>query len=154
MKIIVCGGRTFFDKELYFHTLDYLNSKRTISIVVHGGAKGADSLAGVWAKQNNLQCIVYEADWDAYGKGAGFDIGSRGTCAVDQGDFLAWTASEATASILWRLRSAATSAAASVGCVGGWNCSIFTCGGSSTCRTHFRCIVRGLLWSVQATGEA
>ena len=72
MKIIVCGGRTFFDKELCFHTLDYLNSKRTISIVVHGGAKGADSLAGVWAKQNNLQCIVYEADWDACGKGAGF----------------------------------------------------------------------------------
>jgi hypothetical protein len=37
----------------------------------HGGAEGADTLAGKMAIQMGLMCVVHTAEWDKYGKGAG-----------------------------------------------------------------------------------
>ena len=39
--------------------------------VVHGGAKGADWLAGQVAKSLGLEVRVYKADWSTHGKAAG-----------------------------------------------------------------------------------
>ena len=39
--------------------------------VVHGGARGADTLAGLVAKRLKLGVEVYQADWKTYGKAAG-----------------------------------------------------------------------------------
>jgi len=39
--------------------------------VIHGGAKGADTFAGDWAKSHDVPVTVYEADWSHYGKAAG-----------------------------------------------------------------------------------
>jgi hypothetical protein len=40
-------------------------------VVVHGGARGADYIAGVYAKRLGFSVEVHEADWTKYGKGAG-----------------------------------------------------------------------------------
>lgn len=72
MKIIVCGGRDYNNKTFLYEMLDYFNTKTKIATLIHGGAKGADSLAALWAHENNINCIMYPANWNKYGKGAGF----------------------------------------------------------------------------------
>lgn len=39
--------------------------------IIHGGARGADSLCGAWARDNGVPEIVMAAQWDKYGKQAG-----------------------------------------------------------------------------------
>lgn len=41
------------------------------TIVVHGAARGADTIAGVVAEELGLLVKPYPADWDTYGKTAG-----------------------------------------------------------------------------------
>lgn len=70
-RILVCGGRDYFDPKKVFSVLDeYSNS---IEYLCQGEAKGADTLAKVWAYLNlpdkNVYC--YPAAWDQYGKKAG-----------------------------------------------------------------------------------
>ena len=67
-KILVCGGRDFSDQHLLKATLDELNP----TTVIHGAARGADTLAGEYASRNRIPCEVYPANWNRYGKRAGF----------------------------------------------------------------------------------
>lgn len=39
--------------------------------IIHGGAKGADSLAGRWANQRGIPTVCMEANWQYYDKQAG-----------------------------------------------------------------------------------
>ena len=56
--------------KLVIETLEPYKSK--ISLVVSGAAKGADSLGEKWAIENNIQTLIFPADWDKHGKRAGF----------------------------------------------------------------------------------
>lgn len=67
MHIIVTGGRGFIDKDLLFRTLD----KFKPTLISHGGALGADSLAAFYAQERGANELVYEADWETHGKAAG-----------------------------------------------------------------------------------
>ena len=40
-------------------------------VLAHGGASGADTLAGRWAEENEIPVTVFEADWKGHGKSAG-----------------------------------------------------------------------------------
>lgn len=42
------------------------------SVIIHGGASGADSLAGIIALTLNIPVKVYPAEWKKYGKSAGY----------------------------------------------------------------------------------
>jgi len=42
------------------------------TVVISGRARGADTLGEEWAKANNVPREVYPANWDLYGKSAGF----------------------------------------------------------------------------------
>ena len=65
-RAIICGGRDFDDKQYLFDALDKLHLRE----IAHGGASGADSLAGEWATQRNIPCAVFPADW-SIGRSAG-----------------------------------------------------------------------------------
>lgn len=41
-------------------------------VVIHGDAKGADTMADSWAVVNWCEIQSYPADWDKYGKRAGY----------------------------------------------------------------------------------
>jgi len=71
MKIAVTGGRNFNNAKMVFETLDYIQEKYNISELIHGGAKGTDTLAGLWAKNRNILVSVFMPDWKIYGKRAG-----------------------------------------------------------------------------------
>lgn len=74
MKVIVAGGRNFNDYELLKTVcLRLLSHIPKIQIsIISGSAKGADSLAIKFAKEYGINFIEFPADWDAYGKRAGY----------------------------------------------------------------------------------
>ena len=62
-RVLVCGGRHWNLTEMTFAALDRLNEKHHIGVVIHGAARGADTMAGVWAKSRNIPVIEFPADW-------------------------------------------------------------------------------------------
>lgn len=71
MKLIVCGGRDYTDRDAVFHALDEVNAKRRVTIVIHGCQRGADRLAGQWARERGILCAEVEALWKVHGNAAG-----------------------------------------------------------------------------------
>lgn len=94
LRVLVCGGRTFgvvteFDDfgdptpaddarawrehmELVF-ALEQIKADKGISVVIHGYAQGADSLARIWVEGTNGEVLhaPFRADWRTHGKAAG-----------------------------------------------------------------------------------
>ena len=54
-RIIVCGGREFSDQAAVDGALDAVHKLKKITVLVHGAARGADSLAVDWAKRNGIK---------------------------------------------------------------------------------------------------
>jgi len=52
------------------------------STIVHGGARGVDTIASFWALAGGLDAESYPADWERYGKRAGV---MRNVQMVDRG---------------------------------------------------------------------
>lgn len=71
MFVIVAGGRDFGNYQLLCTKLDFLFSKIT-PVIICGEARGADSLGKRYAQEHNLQVLSFPANWDKYGKSAGY----------------------------------------------------------------------------------
>jgi hypothetical protein len=71
MRVLVCGGRDYDDAIYARMVLGDLHRKTPITTVIHGGAKGADELAGWWANGAGVELHVFRPDWNAHGKAAG-----------------------------------------------------------------------------------
>jgi hypothetical protein len=67
-RILICGDRNYKD---WIKVQDYLNTIPRTAIIIHGGARGADSLAGNLATSLKMKVIKFSAEWDKYGKAAG-----------------------------------------------------------------------------------
>lgn len=70
MVTLICGGRNFGDYAQFKAAMK--NLPFTPSIIVQGGARGADLLAKLWAKENNVHCAEVQALWQN-GKSAGHE---------------------------------------------------------------------------------
>lgn len=71
MRVLVTGSRKMEDKATVFRTLSRLHQAKPITLLIHGGAAGADSFAGEWAEVNRVNTSVFKPDWRRYGRGAG-----------------------------------------------------------------------------------
>lgn len=78
MIVLVCGGRDYNDREKLHGELNRLEqeSGRLIIGLIHGAARGADTLAKEWmdervAWNKRLWSAGYPADWATHGKAAG-----------------------------------------------------------------------------------
>ena len=71
-KVIVAGSRKFVDYNLLEYKLDKLLINKSDVCIISGGAKGADTLGERYAKEKSLDIVVIEADWNRYGKSAGY----------------------------------------------------------------------------------
>jgi hypothetical protein len=70
MKVIIAGSRTCNDYNVLEKAIK--DSKFNIDTVISGCAQGADKLGEKWAKNNDIAIMKYPADWNKYGKKAGF----------------------------------------------------------------------------------
>jgi hypothetical protein len=86
-KILICGGRHVphdiseifnqFSAIVDKHIIDWSepdNYGNTLPIahIIHGNARGVDTLADRYAVVNWLKLSVFPADWTSHGKAAGF----------------------------------------------------------------------------------
>lgn len=67
MRVLVCGGRDYDDMNKVFSTLDDIGP----SLIIEGGASGADNLAWRWSKRRGVERLTFQADWSRDGKAAG-----------------------------------------------------------------------------------
>lgn len=70
VKVGISGSRTIVDKELIFSTLDFYLSRFIKEgedlIIVHGNAKGVDSLCEQWAQENKIKTEIYLPEYDKF----------------------------------------------------------------------------------------
>jgi putative aminopeptidase FrvX len=72
-RILITGSRDWYDPIPIRNAIinECIKTKYNV-VIVHGGARGADYLAWKIADELQLDVEVYKADWDTYGKAAGF----------------------------------------------------------------------------------
>ena len=70
MRVLVCGSRSI---KNFAYVRDCINqSGFEIDTIIEGQAKGVDTLARIQALAYKIPFEEYPADWDTYGKRAGF----------------------------------------------------------------------------------
>ena len=69
--LLICGGREWTNYGVVERELEAIHREFVVNLVIHGGARGADTLGGRAAKALRIPVRVYMADWERYGKAAG-----------------------------------------------------------------------------------
>lgn len=64
MRILVCGGRNYDDRERVHEILDEMTNEDEETVIIHGGAMGADLFAAQWAEENDVTVLPFPADWN------------------------------------------------------------------------------------------
>lgn len=119
MRVLICGGRDFTGWKQFRNRLEEIAYERFPRspedelgnflyevVIIHGGAKGADSLADRWAVWNLCPVEAFPADWEGYGRPAGVIRNQR---MLDEGRpdlVIAFPGGRGTADMVWRARKA------------------------------------------------
>lgn len=88
LTILVSGSRDWHDETVIYGALDEICTLWGVTsandvLVVHGACPtGADHIADMWAKYRGVRTETYPADWQQYGKRAGY---LRNKDMVDRG---------------------------------------------------------------------
>jgi hypothetical protein len=70
MRTVIAGSRHFTDGKKLEQELNRIPYE--ITKVLSGCARGADSLGEWWAQNHKVPIEQYPAEWDTYGRSAGF----------------------------------------------------------------------------------
>lgn len=72
MRVLVCGGRDYDDRDHIWNTLTAIHGESKIALVIHGAATGADSEGRIWADcMPGCKHAPFHADWRTHGRAAG-----------------------------------------------------------------------------------
>lgn len=110
--LLVCGGRNYRDADNVHRVLNAMARRMEILAVRHGGAWGADRLAGMWAERSGIPVQVYPATWKPDGPDGPTDKGAgpkRNQEMIDAGGIVAAVAfpgAAGTADMVRRLKAA------------------------------------------------
>lgn len=73
MKLIIAGSRSLDTETTYLiEKALCILPDQGISEVVSGNARGIDQLGAQWARFNKIPVSLFLAEWEVYGKRAGF----------------------------------------------------------------------------------
>jgi hypothetical protein len=117
MRILVCGGRDYKNYEAIARAIEAAlpPSNESVAgawlppmdtVLIHGGAPGADLLADKWAVTNWVKIEEFKADWGLHGKAAG---PIRNQKMIDEGKpdvVVAFPGGRGTADMVRRARAA------------------------------------------------
>lgn len=67
-RYLCCGSRNWTNKE---RIREVMSKFPDDTIIIEGGARGADTMCGDIAKELGLEVIVFPANWKLFGKAAG-----------------------------------------------------------------------------------
>jgi predicted Rossmann-fold nucleotide-binding protein len=70
-RVLVCGGRDFDDRAALYAALDRLYAQHRFTVLIAGGARGADMLAVQWARDRGIRTRIFLARWRHQGAAAG-----------------------------------------------------------------------------------
>lgn len=70
MKTIIAGSRNITDYSIVLQAI--IDANFDITAVVSGTARGVDQLGEKFANDSSLQIHKFPAQWDEYGKSAGY----------------------------------------------------------------------------------
>lgn len=108
----ICGGRDFKNRDMFDACMGQLiNAKGCPSKIIHGNARGADTMAAEWGKQMALDVVPFKADWAAQGVFAG---PQRNQQMLDEGKpslVVAFPGGNGTADMIRRAKKAAVEVA-------------------------------------------
>lgn len=86
MKTIIAGSRSIKDYDKVAEVINTFHEKHPITEVVSGGAQGVDTLGEVWAERNGIPFKQFLAEWDIYGRSAGYrrneEMGDYADCLL------------------------------------------------------------------------
>lgn len=83
MKVLVCGGRDYADKQKVYDKLSFAHDAggspwlMEITHLIHGAARGVDSYANDWALSHTchdgtpIYVTAFKPDWNKHGLAAG-----------------------------------------------------------------------------------
>jgi hypothetical protein len=114
LRLLVCGSRDWTDTDLLTVSVDQAVTEhgrgRAGVVVIEGGARGADRLAGALARARGWQLEEHPADWQRHGRAAGIRRNARMLREGRPERVLAFTddlaASRGTADMVRRARAA------------------------------------------------
>ena len=72
MRVIIAGSRGFTNKDKLYAVCDVVLKDKEDIVILSGRAKGADTLGEKYAEDRGHQLALYPADWNVYGKSAGY----------------------------------------------------------------------------------
>lgn len=72
MNVIIAGSRDFNNYELLVSKCDAILQNQTEVTIISGTANGADKLGERYAIERGHLCRRFPADWDKWGKSAGY----------------------------------------------------------------------------------
>ena len=91
MKIIIAGSRGITDYSMVERGMKKIREEHLKGVlpfgltILSGCARGVDTLAIRWAENHNANLCKYPANWDKFGKSAGF---KRNQQMANDADFL------------------------------------------------------------------
>ena len=68
MRVLVCGDRYWSNEQCIYERLRNLEG---VTLIIHGGERGADIIAGQEAEKLGYPVRVFRAHWNRYGRAAG-----------------------------------------------------------------------------------
>lgn len=76
LRLLVCGSRDWRDMGAIQRFLSDVERKRLrlsrpVPLLIHGGARGADEIAGLFGERLGWEIAVYPASWGLHGRAAG-----------------------------------------------------------------------------------
>lgn len=96
MKWLICGGRAFRDMAAFASGMNRLVDEwGKPTLVIHGAAPGADTLADIWARTHGFPIYAMPANWSAHGRSAG-PIRNRAMLQLGPHAVIAWPGGSGT----------------------------------------------------------
>jgi len=72
MRVLVTGGRDYRDEQRVYEVLEDLWEQTRFTLLIQGGASGADTLAAGWAMNKvDVHSVTVYAKWNLEGRAAG-----------------------------------------------------------------------------------
>lgn len=97
MIVLVCGGRAYDDATFLIQFMDAQHKIYRFTHVLHGNARGADTLADAWAVARGIQPVACKALWSYHGPRSAGPIRNSAMAALNPHIVIAFPGGSGTA---------------------------------------------------------